>query len=143
MKNVFSIWSPLPINEANLILCASPPDRVLDDWPNDTYPNPTDWRGKSLLTIFVWLYFLKNWIHSSTVIFNSISILTPLYLIAVTSSLNLLPLQISHSSSTSAINCISILTTPSPLHSSHLPPSVLKEKNFDLKPFETDWGILA
>ena len=32
---------------------------------------------------------------------------------------------------------------PSPLHSSHLPPSVLKEKNFDLNPLETDLGILA
>ena len=69
------------------------------------------------------------------------SILTPLYLIEVISFLNLFPLHISHSSSTSAINCISILTIPSPLHSSHLPPSVLNEKNFDLKPLDTDWGI--
>ena len=50
-----------------------------------------------------------------------------------TSSLNLFPLQASHSSSTSAINCISIFILPSPLHSSHLPPSVLNEKALGLK----------
>ena len=49
-----------------------------------------------------------------------------LNLICNVSSLNLLPLQTSHSTYKSGRKCISTFTQPSPLQFSHLPPSTLK-----------------
>ncbi len=60
--------------------------------------------------------------------FNMSSIFFPSNLISKIESLNLLPLQLSHLSFTSAMNCISIVTIPSPLQLGHLPPSTLNEK---------------
>ena len=36
IKSAFSLVLPFTKNEASLILCASPPDRVEDDWPKVT-----------------------------------------------------------------------------------------------------------
>ena len=84
----------------------------------------------SFWTIRFWLFSLKKRIESSTVIFNRSSILVFWYFTCKISFLNLFPLQFSHSRITSAMNCISIVITPSPLQLSHLPPSTLNEKCF-------------
>ena len=71
----------------------------------------------------------KNFRESSIVMSSTSYIFFPLILTSRIFSLNLFPLQLSHSKKISAINCISIFLIPSPKHSSHLPPSTLKEKS--------------
>lgn len=78
--------------------------------------------------------FKKNCVASSMVIFNISSMFLSWKVTSKTSFLKRFPLQVSHSRCTSAMNCISIVTSPSPLQVSHLPPSTLKEKCFALKP---------
>ena len=117
---------------ASFILWLSPPDRVLLLCPSFMYERPTSASGFSLSAIRFavasgWLP--KKSMASSTLMFRISSIFLPLYLTSRISGLNLLPPQASHVMVTSAMNCIPILTKPSPWHSGHLPPSILKEKN--------------
>ena len=93
---------------------------------------PTSCNGFSLLLIFLFSCKEKKLIASSTVIVKMLSIVIPWYLTFKISFLNLFPLQFSQIKLTSAMNCISIFTLPSPLQFSHLPPSTLKEKCFAL-----------
>ena len=124
----FLLLFDLPRNKASLILCASPPERVEELWPSLTYPKPTSSRGLSFFNIFNSLFFLKKSIASCIVISRISWIFLFSYFTSSTSFLNLFPWQLSHFRCTSAINCISMVTSPSPLHFSHLPPSTLKEK---------------
>jgi hypothetical protein len=67
---------------------------------------------------------------ASSVVISRISVTClPWYFTSRISSLKRFPPQVSQVSQRSAMNCISILTRPSPSHSSQRPPSTLKEKN--------------
>ena len=61
-----------------------------------------------------------------------------LYFISNVSLLYLFPLQISHSTYTSAKKCISIFLTPSPSQFSHRPPLTLNENLPGLYPLAAD-----
>ena len=128
IKTILSLVVPLPINEASLILWASPPERVVEGCPSATYPKPTSWRGLSFWTILLWFSFSKKSMASSTLISSNWSNDKPLNSTSKTSFLNLFPLQCSHCKTTSAMNCISMIVFPSPLQWSQRPPSTLKEK---------------
>ncbi len=71
---------------------------------------------------------------SFTVMLSTSLMSFPPYLTSSMSCLKRLPLQASQVRVRSAINCISMVTYPAPLHSSHLPPSALKEKYCGVKP---------
>ena len=134
IKRVFSFEYPFNKKEANLILCASPPDKVDEDCPSLTYPIPTSSNAFSLIVILVWLFSWKKLYASWIVKFKISSIFLFSNFAFKTSFLNLFPLHVSHLSTISDINCISIFIDPSPLHSSHLPPSTLNEKCFGFNP---------
>ena len=63
---------------ANLILCASPPDRVVADWPIEIYPSPTSFNVLSFEN--TWGFALKKSQASSTVISRISLICLLLYL---------------------------------------------------------------
>src|SRR5262245_50259672 len=134
MKRILLAFAPFPFprNEASLTRCASPPDKVSDDWPSLIYPNPTSLRGWIALTIAGSV--IKKSIASSTLMSSTSKMLLSLYFTSSTSSLNRLPPQDSQIKCTSARNCISTTCSPSPLQVSHRPPSTLKEKCFGSNP---------
>ena len=70
----------------------------------------------------------KNDKASRTVMSSTPSIPTPRYRTSSTCGLNRRPPHSSHGTNTSARNCISTRTTPSPSHPSQRPPGTLKEK---------------
>src|SRR5690606_36842719 len=70
---------------------------------------------------------LKNSIASSTLRPKTSATDLPLYSTSNTCCLNRLPPQASHGRTISAMSCISILTSPSPRHTSQRPPSTLQE----------------
>src|SRR5690606_22140856 len=131
-NKVFLLLFPLTKNDASLMRWASPPESVLDDCPNLTYPKPTSAKGCNLLIIFCCP--AKKVKASSTV--NSSTSYT-FFSFQVTSStccLKRLPPHASQVRNKSAMNCISIFTSPSPWQTSHLPPSTLKENAAGLSP---------
>src|SRR5204862_7489541 len=67
----------------------------------------------------------KNFIASSTVSLRMSSTFLCLYDTFMTCSLKRLPPHLSQSTSTSARNCMSIVTVPAPSHVSQRPPVVL------------------
>src|SRR5256885_15208664 len=69
----------------------------------------------------------KNFIASSTVIFRMSFTFFCLYVTFMTCSPKRRPLHFSQITSTSARNCMSIVTVPAPSHVSHRPPTVLNE----------------
>ena len=109
---------------ASLIRWASPPDKVVDGWPNLIYPKPTSYN----VCIFCLILgiFSKNCKASSTVISSTSDILFPLYFTSRVSLLYLFPLHTSQGTYTSDKKFISILIIPSPEQASHLPPGTLK-----------------
>ena len=113
-------------SEANFTLWASPPDNIVDGWPNLIYPNPTSSNAFNLLEIFGW--FLKKNTASDTVISKTSEIDFPLYLTSSVSLLYLFPWQDSQFTKTLGKKSISTNLTPAPLHVSHLPPFTLNEK---------------
>ena len=133
MNNTFSLLSDFDRNDANFIRWASPPDRVEEDCPSVTYPKPTSCKGLSFSAILVCLCFWKKATASSIVAFSRSSMFLPSYITSSTSFLKRLPPQASQVRCTSAINCISMVTSPSPLHTSQRPPSTLNEKCLDWK----------
>src|SRR5690606_41773062 len=80
---------------------------------------------------------------SSTLSANTSATVLSLYLTSSTCGLKRCPSQASHGSTISAINCISILTSPSPWHTSQRPPSTLNENAAGFKPFAFAAGRLA
>ncbi len=128
MNRAFSFVFPFTKKEASLMRCASPPERVEEDCPKVTYPSPTSCSGCSLPTTFSCLCVWKWAMASSMVMFRMSSMFLPSNCTSRISFLKRLPLHTSHSKCTSAINCISTVISPSPLHFSQRPPSTLNEK---------------
>ena len=44
-KRILLVLFPFDKKEAIFVLCASPPLRVFEDWPNLIYPRPTSCKG--------------------------------------------------------------------------------------------------
>ena len=130
IKRVDSCFSLLR-KKASFTRWFSPPESVEEDCPNFIYPSPTSCNGFNRFMIrFSWLPFTseKNSMAWLIVISSTSLMFLPLYSISSTSCLYLFPWHDSHSRTISAINCISTVMVPSPLHSSQRPPSELKEK---------------
>src|SRR5699024_1309160 len=127
-NKVLSFVDPFTKKEASLIRCASPPESVEELWPSVTYPSPTSCKGFNFFLIFSCSFLEKNSTASSMVL-SKISLMDFWWnFTSNTSFLNRFPPQVSQVRCTSAINCISMVTSPSPLHVSQRPPSTLKEK---------------
>ena len=123
------IYNVLPVllldnSRANLIRCASPPDKVGDGCPNFMYSIPTSWSVCNILAILG--IALKCCSASWTSISKTSAIDLFLYLTDRVSWLYLAPLQILHFTQTSAKNCSSIFLAPFPSQASQRPPLTLK-----------------
>ena len=121
-------WRSCPMKLASFTRWFSPPERVEELCPNLIYPSPTSSSDFRRLTIVFCLCSPKNSIASLTVIWRTSLIFFPWNLTSRISRLKRSPWHSSHTSSRSAINCISTVITPAPLHSSQRPPSALNEK---------------
>ena len=106
--------------------CASPPERVVPDWPSRKYPSPTSSSSASRAVTFG--YGAKNARASRTVICSTSWTFFPRCSTSSTLLLYRVPRHSSHTSSTSARKRISTVTVPSPWHASHRPPGILNEK---------------
>ena len=77
----------------------------------------------------------KNFIASSTVMARMSFTFLRLYVTFMTWSLKRRPSHLSQTTSTSARNCMSMVTLPAPSHVSQRPPSVLNENMPAVTPF--------
>src|SRR5262249_12964758 len=101
-------------------------------WPSRRYPSPissSTWRRRRTFGDV-----LKNVSASRTVMSRTWSTLRPRYFTSSTCGLKRLPSQTSHGTNTSARNCISTLTSPSPSHAAQRPPGTLNEKWLAVRP---------
>ena len=136
INTVWLRFSPL-MKYANFTRWFSPPERVEEDCPSLMQPNPTSCSGRSRFTIFFSLKVFSSAKKSMawfTVISSTSAMVRPRQSTSKALCANRLPLHASHVSVISAMNCISIVMAPSPLHSSHRPPPELKEKYPALQP---------
>ena len=131
----------LASSDESLILCASPPLKVVAGCPNLTYPNPTSFIVSSF--VFILGTLLKKSAASYTVISSTSTIFLFFQSISVASLPYRAPSHISHGTFTSGKNCISILIWPSPEHASHLPPFTLNENRPGLYPLILASGTAA
>src|SRR5918997_898548 len=117
---------------AILIRCASPPDNVVAGCPSRRYPSPISSSTCSRRNTFG---ELPKKVRASRTVRSSTCVIERfLYLTSSTDALKRRPSHCSHGTNTSARNCISTRTSPSPSHASQRPPGTLNEKWLAVRP---------
>ena len=126
---------------ANFTRWLSPPLKVVEGWPNLTYPNPTS--SKAFKRWEMEGIFPKKRTDSEMVISSTSLIFFPLYFTASVSGLYLLPLQSLQRTYTLGRKFISMVCTPAPRQVSQRPPFTLNENRPALNPLILASGVLS